>query len=139
MGFKVFKYVLVYGTSWSNTKLFEFENWSTPGTNSGVFRYIYFSHKALMKIFFHKDEMNKVYTEGDPNLSVSVAYSTVPVFREGQLRSTAQRAVLFWPVPVIFFLKRELFRYKFEIKCCESIYAICFALITVFSFKKRNF
>ena len=48
-----------------------------------------------MKIFFHKDEMNKVYTEGDPNLSVSVAYSTVPVFREGQLRSTAQRAVLF--------------------------------------------
>ena len=63
-----------------------------------------------MKIFFHKDEMNKVYTEGDPNLSVSVAYRTVPVFREGPFRSTAQRAVLFWPVSVIFFLKRELFR-----------------------------
>ncbi len=37
---KFFKYVLVYGTSWFNTKLFEFENWSTPGTKSGVFRYI---------------------------------------------------------------------------------------------------
>ncbi len=44
-----------------------------PVLNSGVFRFIYFSHKALMKFFFHKDEMNKVYTEGDPNLSVSVA------------------------------------------------------------------
>ena len=37
---EVFKYFLVYATSWSNTKLFEFENWSTPGTKSGVFRYI---------------------------------------------------------------------------------------------------
>ena len=29
----------VYATSWSNTKLFEIENWSTPGTKSEVFRF----------------------------------------------------------------------------------------------------
>jgi hypothetical protein len=52
--------------------------------------------KSGVLIFFHKDEMNKIYTEGDSNLSVSVAYRTVPVFREGQFKSTAQRAVLFF-------------------------------------------
>ncbi len=67
--------------------------------SSGIF---IFHIKHWWKFFFQKDEMNKFYTEGDPNLSVSVAYRTVPVFREGPFRSTAQRAVLFWPVSVIF-------------------------------------
>ncbi len=61
-----------------------------------------FHIKHWWKFFFQEDEMNKVYTEGNPNLSVSVAYRTVPVFREGPFRSTAQRAVIFWPVSVIF-------------------------------------
>ncbi len=36
---EAFKFVLASAISWSNTKLFEFENGPTPGTKSEVFRY----------------------------------------------------------------------------------------------------